>query len=53
MYDVSEEAPGGECRYLNPKNVKVVDENMEPLDVISVSILGEFCFKGNGNEDET
>lgn len=43
MYDVSGEAPGGECRNLNPENAKVVYEDTQSLDVLSLP--GEFCFK--------
>jgi len=41
-YDVSSEAPSGECKDLNPNEVKVSDENQQPLDVTSES--GKFCF---------
>ena len=51
-YDVSEEAPVGECRELNPENVKVADANNEPSDIRSISIPGEFCFEDNDDEDE-
>ena len=49
IYDVSEEAPLGECRDLNTEGVIIVDENMEPLDIRSISIPGEFCFEVDGN----
>ncbi len=48
-YDVSEEAPVGECRDLNPEGVIIVDENKEPSDIGSISIPGEFCFEVDGN----
>ena len=51
-YDVSEEAPVGECRNLNPESVKIVDENTYLSDVRSLSIPGEFCFEDNDDEDE-
>jgi hypothetical protein len=44
-YDVSVGVPGGECRDLNPKELKVSDESGNPFpssDIASGS--GEFCF---------
>ena len=41
-YDVSGEAPTGECRELSTEEEKVSDENQQPLEVTSES--GEFCF---------
>lgn len=41
-YDVSDEAPGGECRDLNTENVKVSDELENELAVNISS--GKFCF---------
>ena len=51
-YDVSEEAPVGECKDLNLESVTIVDEDMQPLDIRSLSIPGEFCFEDNAEEDE-
>ena len=42
QYDVSGAAPAGECRELTPVEVKISDENQQPLVVTSQS--GEFCF---------
>lgn len=41
-YDVSGEAPAGECRDLNPEEVQVAGEMGEIQDVITEP--GEFCF---------
>jgi len=41
-YEVSEEAPLGECRNLNTENVFVTDPDGNPLEAISLP--GEFCF---------
>jgi len=41
-YDVSGEAPSGECRDLNPGEVKATDEFFNILDVATED--GEFCF---------
>ena len=41
-YDVSKEAPSGECRDLNPENVRVSDEFKNIITVYTS--YGEFCF---------
>lgn len=41
-YDVSGEAPEGECKDLNPVDAKIAGENLESLDVTLEA--GEFCF---------
>lgn len=41
-YDVSKDAPPGECRDLNPKNIKVSDKLGNLLEATSEK--GEFCF---------
>ena len=58
LYDVSEEAPAGECRDLNLINeleewvyTRIYDENNQELDVAVVS--GEFCFNGLGTTTTT
>jgi len=44
-YNVSENAPGGECRNLNPENIKISDESGNPISPASItSTPGEFCF---------
>jgi len=42
-YDVSEEAPEGRCVYITSKNVKVSDEERNPL--YAVMKKGAFCFE--------
>ena len=51
-YDVAEEAPEGACIDLRPEHVKIADEDTQPSDIRSISIPGEFCFKGNEGEEE-
>lgn len=41
-YTVAIEAPAGACRGLDLQEVKIADENQQPLDVTSEP--GEFCF---------
>lgn len=41
-YNVSEEAPAGECRDLNPEEEKVSDDTQQPLAANLEA--GEFCF---------
>lgn len=41
-YTVAEDAPAGECRDLDWQEVKIADENLQPLDITSEA--GEFCF---------
>jgi hypothetical protein len=41
-YTVSRNAPVGECRRLDVQEVKIADDNQQPLDVTSEP--GEFCF---------
>ena len=49
-YDVSEEASSGQCVNLNPQNVRVSDEFLNPLDVVSVP--GEFCYDNCTTPDD-
>lgn len=52
-YDVTGEAPAGECRDLNPEGVKVSDEigEISPEDVITEP--GEFCFSSSSTTTTT
>ena len=52
-FDVSEKVPVGECRTINPEGIIIVDKNLEPMDIRSISIPGEFCFEDNEDDDET
>jgi hypothetical protein len=45
-YDVSEDAPGEECRTLEPRHVKIVAEpSPDPIEIETRPQSGEFCFK--------
>lgn len=46
-FDVSDEAPLGECIDLNPEEVGVSDENNKPIDDVT-PVKGEFCFNDSG-----
>jgi hypothetical protein len=46
-YDVSGDAPSGECKSLVPEKVLIADEKKNPLDDFE-TVSGEFCFTGEG-----
>ncbi len=46
-YNVSEQAPPGECRYLNPQNVVTLD--MLGNQLVASANPGRFCFTGCGD----
>jgi len=43
-YNLSANAPGGECRELSPENIVVRQDNQEKDLVDTLSVSGDFCF---------
>lgn len=50
-YTVAENAPAGECKGLDAQEVKIGDNNQQPLDVTSEP--GEFCFSSSTTTTST
>ncbi len=50
-YTVATNAPAGACRGLDAQEVKIADENQQPLDVTSEP--GEFCFSSSTTTTST
>jgi len=50
-YAVAANAPVGECRELDVQEVKIADDNQQPLDVMSEP--GEFCFSSSTTTTST
>jgi hypothetical protein len=48
-YNVNATAPAGACKALNPQNVEILDENVDPLEVTATA--GEFCFTCASDEE--
>jgi hypothetical protein len=47
---VSETAPDGECRSIDPGNIKISNESKEPIPPARITtVSGEFCFKQPGS----
>ncbi|MBW1853621.1 MAG: hypothetical protein JRJ00_02910 [Deltaproteobacteria bacterium] len=51
-YDISEDAPAGECRDLNPEGVSISDESGDPLPFPEAE-SGEFCFSASSTTTTT